>query len=139
MISFMAVLDRRQMTLHDSGKGTGPSCAKPGTNRRLVAGLSGKRDLSPLPALPGPILSYPPHPSGSRGPGELSTGKGPRPKAGNPPPMEAAGRLSPGTMVKRTCEGYPGEAAFDSQRGPLAIGLRTPAAVPRVKETARWQ
>ncbi len=29
-------------------KGTGPFCAKPGTDRRLVAGLSGKRGLSPF-------------------------------------------------------------------------------------------
>ena len=32
-------------------KGTGPICAKPGTDRRLVAGRSGKLDLSPFPAL----------------------------------------------------------------------------------------
>jgi BirA family biotin operon repressor/biotin-[acetyl-CoA-carboxylase] ligase len=30
-------------------KGTGPICAKPGTYRRLVAGHSGKLDLSPFP------------------------------------------------------------------------------------------
>jgi len=29
-------------------KGTGPICAKPGTDRRLVAGRSGKLDLSPF-------------------------------------------------------------------------------------------
>ncbi len=31
-------------------KGTGPICAKPGTDRRLVAGRSGKLDPSPFPA-----------------------------------------------------------------------------------------
>ena len=38
------------MELHDLGskKGTGPICAKPGTDRRLVAGRSGKLDLSPF-------------------------------------------------------------------------------------------
>jgi len=31
-------------------KGTGPFCAKPGTDRRLVAGPEGKRGLSPFPS-----------------------------------------------------------------------------------------
>ncbi len=58
------ILDRlshvKRIVACSGKKGTGPICAKPGTDRRLVAGRSGKLDLSPfsrryrlLPIVPG--------------------------------------------------------------------------------------